>query len=117
MELVSNIKLNFQYGTYNIIDCGIRTGKTYWAIHNLHNFSRDGKLNRILFLVDTESLKNSIINEYGDSCCEAEDFWCTQSSWGENQNKIGVMCYQKLGNLFIKNKTSFLKEIDCICSD
>ena len=117
MELVSNIKLNFQYGTYNIIDCGIRTGKTYWAIHNLHNFSRDGKLNRILFLVDTESLKNSIITEYGDSCCEAEDFWCSQSSWGENQNKIGVMCYQKLGNLFIKNKTSFLKEIDCICWD
>jgi len=28
-------KLFFARGYYNIIDCGIRTGKTYWAINNL----------------------------------------------------------------------------------
>lgn len=35
-------KLNFSRGTYNIIDCGIRTGKTYWAVNNLKQFTRDG---------------------------------------------------------------------------
>jgi len=28
-------KLNFRRGDYNILDCGIRTGKTYWAVNNL----------------------------------------------------------------------------------
>lgn len=116
-QLVSNLKLNFQYGTYNIIDCGIRTGKTYWAVHNLKVFARDEKLNRILYLVDTDSLKNSIINDYSDLCCDINNLWHSHSSWGESENKIGVMCYQKLGALFIKNDVDFLKEIDCICWD
>ena len=34
---VSDIKLKFEKGRYNIIDCGIRTGKTYWAVNNLNN--------------------------------------------------------------------------------
>ena len=117
MEYVSNIDLNFHYGVYNIIDCGIRTGKTYWAVNNLKKFSRDGTLNRILFLVDTNSLKQSILEEYKDTCCEATEFWSHHSSWGENENKIGIMCYQKFGNLLLKNNKDFLKEIDCICWD
>ena len=32
-------------------------------------------------------------------------------------NKIGVMCYQRLGLEFIKNKTSWLDQIDVICWD
>lgn len=117
MNYVSNVELNFNYGVYNIIDCGIRTGKTYWAVNNLKKFSRDGALNRILFLVDTNSLKQSIVEEYGDTCCEADEFWNHHSSWGDNKNKIGVMCYQKFGNLLLKNNNDFLKEIDCICWD
>jgi type I site-specific restriction endonuclease len=39
------------------LDCGIRTGKTYWAVNNLKQFTRDEQLNRILFLVDTNALK------------------------------------------------------------
>ena len=45
---VSDIQLNFTLGRFNIIDCGIRTGKTYWAVNNLQRFTRDNKLNRIL---------------------------------------------------------------------
>ena len=39
-------ELNFLKGTYNIIDCGIRTGKTYWAVNHLKQFSRDERLDR-----------------------------------------------------------------------
>ena len=110
-------ELNFLSGVYNIIDCGIRTGKTYWAVNHLKQFSRDEKLNRILFLVDTTSLKESIIAEYSDSCCDADFWWENSSSWGEQRNKIGIMCYQSLGMRMMRNDISFLEEIDCICWD
>jgi len=35
-------KLVFRRSDYNILDCGIRTGKTYWAINNLKQFTHDG---------------------------------------------------------------------------
>jgi len=34
-DLANDNKLNFRRGMYNILDCGIRTGKTYWAVNNL----------------------------------------------------------------------------------
>jgi len=34
-DLQDTGKLNFLRGRYNILDCGVRTGKTYWAVHNL----------------------------------------------------------------------------------
>ena len=34
-DLAEQQKLFFRRGVYNIIDCGIRTGKTYWAVNNL----------------------------------------------------------------------------------
>ena len=34
-DLALDKKLFFRRGLYNIIDCGIRTGKTYWAVNNL----------------------------------------------------------------------------------
>lgn len=110
-------KLTFLLGTYNILDCGIRTGKTYWAINNLKQFSRDGMLNRILFLVDTNALKDSILAEYSDVCCNADDWWQFRSSWGEQENKIGIMCYQAFGTKVMKDDVPFLSEIDCICWD
>lgn len=58
-------ELNFLKGTYNIIDCGIRTGKTYWAINHLKQFSRDERLDRILFLVDTTALKIQFLLNMG----------------------------------------------------
>jgi hypothetical protein len=51
-------KLAFRRGDYNILDCGVRTGKTYWAVNNLARFTRDGLASRILFLVDTTALKD-----------------------------------------------------------
>ena len=68
-------KLLFRKGDYNILDCGIRTGKTYWAVNNLSRFTRDNKPNRILFLVDTNALKEQIVQQYGDSCTDADDLW------------------------------------------
>ena len=109
-------KLFFARGYYNIIDCGIRTGKTYWAINNLKQFAQDGKLNRILFLVDTVALKDQLIAEYKD-CADADQFWESPSSWGEYVDKIGVMCYQALGARVIKNELGFLNYIDVICWD
>lgn len=117
-DLQEQKKLIFRRGDYNILDCGIRTGKTYWAINNLKQFTRDDNLNRILFLVDTTALKEQLLTEYGDSCTEADEFWeRTHDNWGEGANKIGVMCYQHLGMLFIKERVDFLKEIDVICWD
>lgn len=107
----------FRLGTYNIIDCGIRTGKTYWAVNNLKQFSRDGRLDRVLFLVDTNSLKESILNEYAGACCDADIWFETKTSWGEQKNQIGIMCYQALGMKALRNDLSFLEEIDCICWD
>jgi hypothetical protein len=40
-DLFLSNQLQFQYGVYNIIDCGIRTGKTFWASNNLVQFTRD----------------------------------------------------------------------------
>ena len=117
LTTVSDLQLAFRLGMYNIIDCGIRTGKTYWAVNNLKQFSRDGRLDRVLFLVDTNSLKESILAEYGDSCCEADTWWDARSTWGEHQDKIGIMCYQALGMRALHNDLSFLQEIDCICWD
>ena len=118
-ELQQQQKLIFRRGDYNILDCGIRTGKTYWAINNLAGFTRDGSLNRILFLVDTTALKDQLLREYGDSCAEADMLWeRTPGLWStEDLNKIGVMCYQRLGNKCLKDDLDFLKEIDVICWD
>lgn len=112
-------KLVFRRGDYNILDCGIRTGKTYWAINNLARFTRDGMASRILFLVDTNALKEQIIQEYADSCMEATELWKPRGhNWqSEEDNKIGIMCYQKLGTEFIKEKTEWLSQIDVICWD
>lgn len=118
-DLQQQKKLIFRRGDYNIIDCGVRTGKTYWAINNLNQFTRDGNLNRILFLVDTSALKEQLIQQYSDSCTQADDLWQHDpNTWSaENNNKIGVMCYQRLGTKFLKEETAFLKEIDVICWD
>lgn len=113
-------KLIFRRGDYNIIDCGIRTGKTYWAVNNLSRFTRDGAANRILFLVDTNALKEQIIQDYADTCVEATELWkpTTERVWySENVDKIGVMCYQKLGTEFMKERTEWLSQIDVICWD
>ena len=92
---VSDIELDLVRGRYNILDCEARTGKTYWAVHNLIKFTRDSMLKRILFLVDTSSLKNSILEKYSDYCCAADEWWTDRENhWGEApENKIGVMCY------------------------
>lgn len=117
-DLQQQQKLIFRRGDYNILDCGIRTGKTYWAINNLAGFTRDGNLNRVLFLVDTTALKDQLITEYGDSCVDADDMWMHDpNTWSVDSKKIGVMCYQKLGQLAIKEQLGWLNEIDVICWD
>lgn len=116
-DLQQQGKLIFRRGDYNILDCGIRTGKTYWAVNNLQQFTRDGQLNRILFLVDTTALKSQILEEYKDTCTDADMFWENQSSWGDNINKIGVMCYQGLGARALRSDLGFLNNIDVICWD
>ena len=110
-------KLIFRRGDYNILDCGVRTGKTYWAVNNLQQFTRDGQLNHILFLVDTTALKDNIIEQYADSCANADLLWESPSFWGESINKIGVMCYQGLGARILKDDLKFLENIDVICWD
>jgi len=44
-------------------------------------------------------------------------FWENQSSWGDNINKIGVMCYQGLGARALRSDLGFLNNIDVICWD
>ena len=117
-DLQEQRKLSFRLGDYNILDCGIRTGKTYWAINNLAAFTRDNNPNRILFLTDTTALKDNLIAEYGDSCQEADNMWEMQPGrWTTEVNKIGVMCYQRLGQRIIRDDIAFLNEIDVICWD
>lgn len=116
-DLALQQKLFFRRGQYNIIDCGIRTGKTYWAVNNLQEFTRDNKLNRVLYLVDTTALKDQILSEYSDTCADADTFWENPTTWGETIEKIGVMCYQRLGQYVIQDKLEFLDYIDVICWD
>lgn len=116
-ELAQQNKLLFRRGMYNILDCGIRTGKTYWAVNNLQQFTRDGQLNRVLFLVDTTALKEQILEEYPDTCTNADMLWESHATWGETINKIGVMCYQQLGAYAIRSRLKFLEDIDVICWD
>lgn len=116
-DLANKKELFFRRGMYNIIDCGTRTGKTYWAVNNLQQYTRDGGLNRVLYLVDTNSLKDSILKSYSDTCADADMLWETPSIWGESINKIGVMCYQGLGMKLLKGEGQFLDRIDVICWD
>ena len=116
-DLAQQNKLFFRRGMYNIIDCGTRTGKTYWAVNNLQEYTRDGALNRVLYLVDTNALKDAVLESYSDTCADADMFWDTPAIWGENTNKIGVMCYQGLGMKLLKGQGQFLGEIDVICWD
>ena len=118
-DLQKQNKLVFRRGDYNIINCGTRTGKTYWAMNNLVQFTRDGLYSRILFLVDTTALKNQILTDYSDTCIEVEELWANQhdSNWGEKINKIGIMCYQGLGAKMINEDIDFLENIDVICWD
>ena len=118
-DLYNTNQLNFSRGRYNIIDCGTRTGKTYWAMHHLIDFTRDGQLNRILFMVDTLALKDSVLKQYGDCCCDADEFWKqSPDAWStELTNKIGVLCYQSLGAMVIKEQIDWLQNIDVICWD
>jgi len=44
-------------------------------------------------LVDTNSLKDSILHDYSDTCADADAFWENNNEWGDTTNKIGVMCY------------------------
>ena len=118
-DLQQQNKLVFRRGDYNILDCGIRTGKTYWAVNNLVQFTRDGLASRILFLVDTTALKDQIITDYADTCVEASELWKPRGEewFSEYKDKIGVMCYQRLGMDFLKEDTAWLNQIDVICWD
>ena len=116
-DLQDTNKLFFARGVYNIIDCGTRTGKTYWAVNNLQKFTRDGQLNRVLYLVDTNALKDQILTDYADTCTDADIMWENPTTWGENINKIGIMCYQSLGIRSLREDFSFLDNIDVICWD
>ena len=116
-DLATQNKLFFRRGVYNIIDCGTRTGKTYWAVNNLQEYTRDGALNRVLYLVDTTALKDAILEQYPDVCADADISWQTPSYWGESINKIGVMCYQGFGMKLINGEGQFLSNIDVICWD
>lgn len=118
-DLYDSGNLKFLRGRYNILDCGVRTGKTYWAVNNLSQFTRDGKNCRILFLADTTFLKNDIINSYPELCCDADELWMRrEGEWSaEESNKIGIMCYQGLGMKVLRDDTTFLDTIDVICWD
>ena len=118
-DLQQQQKLNFRRGDFNVLDCGIRTGKTYWAINNLTQFTRDGKLNRVVFMVDTTALKDQILNEYPNQCVEADDVWERYpGSWvSDVPDKIGIMCYQRFGQKCVKNDLDWLENIDVICWD
>ena len=116
-DLALQQKLFFRRGLYNIIDCGTRTGKTYWAVNNLQEFTRDGQLNRVLYLVDTNALKDQILTEYAETCADADMFWENAAAWGEAVNKIGIMCYQALGTRSLSNDLDFLENLDVICWD
>lgn len=116
-DLYQQNKINFRRGAFNIIDCGIRTGKTFWAVNYLPQFTSDNKLSRILYLVNATSLKNQIINDY-DNCVEADDVWLrANNSFGDVPNKIGIMCYQRFQNLIVKDDLRFLDSIEVICWD
>lgn len=121
LENVSNLylqnKIHITKGLFNILDCGVRTGKTYWAAHYLVDYTRDGKLNRILILTDTTALKDQIIESYSDMCANADEFWNPGVSWGENADKIGIMCYQRFGYMLMHNGLEMLSELDVICWD
>lgn len=119
-DLQNTNQLKFFRGRYNILDCGVRTGKTYWAVNNLTQFTRDGKLSRILFLTDTTALKAAIIEQYGESCQEVNDLWYGSADDNfsiENDNKIGIMCYQAFGMKLMREEKEFLDSIDVICWD
>lgn len=115
-ELYLQGKINIVKGLFNILDCGVRTGKTYWAAMRLIDYTRDGLYNRILILVDTTALRDQIIESYSE-CCDADEFWDPGKLWGEAPNKIGVMCYQRFGMKLMKEGTEFLQNLDVICWD
>ena len=109
-------KIKITKGLFNIINCGVRTGKTYWAANHLVEYTRDGLYNRVLILTDTTALRDQIVAAY-DECCDADEFWDPGKTWGDAPNKIGIMCYQRFGFKLLKEGMDFLKDLDVICWD
>jgi len=117
-DLYSANKLNFRRGRYNILDCGVRTGKTYWALHNLSDYTRDHHPNRILYLVNTVTLREQLVHDYPDCCINADDYWERAAvDWDSDTDKIGVMCYQRFGMKAMRRELQFLDNLDVICWD
>lgn len=110
--------ITLQKGRYNIIGCGIRTGKTFWATHSLLKYTRDNQNSRILYLTNTTALRDQICAQYADRTIVGDDLWKESvDAWGEHANKIGVMCYQTLSACIMKKRMNWLDNIDVIVWD
>lgn len=110
---------NFQLskGVINMVISPVGSGKTYFVFNEI--IKNHSNLNRIIYLVDTNNLKEAIIKdkEYFDSVMIYEkevvkNFRNILSS----ENKITVMTYSQFGHL-LKQDENIFDSIDLIICD
>ena len=113
----------FKNNKLNILNAPCASGKTYFFnnefIKNTNNYletpeytNLEKKLSRVLYVVDNNMLKDSIINESGEiatkfgkgSLIEGRDFSRLMKQAGEGNGTIKVMTYATLGLLLKDDK-------------
>lgn len=100
----------------NLIDAPCGCGKTTYFFNELTTNYLERK--RILYLVDTNMLEKSMVNEHGDKVEIYEKQWFEdlEIALDLSETKIRTMSYHKFGYL-IKKDNSLLEKIDLIVID
>ena len=122
-EAMQKYGKRFKDNKLNILNAPCASGKTYFFnnefIKNTNNYletpeytNLEKKLSRVLYVVDNNMLKDSIINESGEiatkfgkgSLLEGRDFSRLMKQVGEDNGTIKVMTYATLGLLLKDDK-------------
>lgn len=116
-ELWKQDNFHFSKGVINMVISPVGSGKTYFVFNEIiKNYSN---LNRIIYLVDTNNLKEAIIKdkEYFENVMIYEkDVVKNFRNILSSENKITVMTYSQFGHL-LKQDENIFDSIDLIICD
>lgn len=116
-ELWKKDNFHFSKGVINMVISPVGSGKTYFVFNEIiKNYSN---LNRIIYLVDTNNLKEAIIKdkEYFENVMIYEkDVVKNFRNILSSENKITVMTYSQFGHL-LKQDENIFDSIDLIICD
>ncbi|RDY26809.1 hypothetical protein CHL78_012115 [Romboutsia weinsteinii] len=107
-------------GKVNLVNAPCGCGKTTYFFNELSQQDKYIEMKRILYLVDTNMLEDSMVQEYGSMMKIYDKDWVNDLDiyldLREEQAKIRCMSYHRFGHL-VKRDNSILEHIDLIVID